>query len=68
MNNQVDNYNVYLNKVMKLLINILLYYIFLNILFCSNLTTSQNILIIIVFSVLAMYILDNNFPSCKVIL
>lgn len=66
MDNKVDNYNVYLNKGLKLVLNVLFYYIFLNILFCSKLETSQNILVIIVFSVVVMYILDNNFPSCNI--
>ena len=66
MDNQVDNYYVYLNKGLKLLMNILIYYIFLSILFDSDLTKAQYILVIIVFSVLVMYILDNNFPSCYV--
>ena len=64
MNNEIDHNYIYMNKGLKIILNIIFYYIFLNYLFMHNLSICKNILAIITFSVVIMYILDNNFPSC----
>jgi hypothetical protein len=64
MNNEIDHNNIYMNKGLKIILNIIFYYIFLNYLFMNNLSMSKNILVIITFSVVIMYLLDSNFPSC----
>ena len=64
MNNEIDHNNIYMNKGLKIILNIIFYYIFLNYLFMNNLSISKNILVIITFSIVIMYLLDSNFPSC----
>lgn len=63
MNINIDRKYYLYNKILKILINIILYYIFLLILFSFNMTQDTQILFIVAFSAVLLYILDGNFPA-----
>jgi hypothetical protein len=63
MNINIDKKYYLYNRILKILINIILYYIFLLILFSFNMTQNTQILSIVVFSTILLYILDCNFPA-----
>ena len=62
----VNNY-FFLYKSIKLLLNILLNYIFLTYILYTEYTITEKILFIITFNTVIFYILDYNFPFCNVI-
>lgn len=63
MNINIDKKYYLYNKVLKILINIISYYIFLLILFSFEMTQNTQILFIITFGAILLYILDGNFPA-----
>lgn len=63
MNINIDRKYYLYNRILKILINIILYYIFLLILFSFNMTQDTQILFIVAFSAVLLYILDGNFPA-----
>jgi hypothetical protein len=63
MNINIDKKYYLYNKILKILINIISYYIFLLILFSFKMSQDIQILSIVVFSAILLYILDGNFPA-----
>ena len=63
MNINIDKKYYLYNKVLKILINIISYYIFLLILFSFEMTRNTQILSIVAFGAILLYILDGNFPA-----
>ena len=63
-----DNTQYYLIRFIKFIVNILLIYIFIEILFANmeSLSKLQVILIISVYCSIVLYILDNIFPICTI--
>jgi hypothetical protein len=66
----LDYKNYYLNKTMKILINLIITYIFLKFILNNEneFTNFEQILSICAFSCVLLYILDSNFPSCSITL
>lgn len=64
---QIDNKFVYIDKIIKYTLNITLMFLFTSWIINSSDTITQNqtILIICTISTILFYILDLNFPSCK---
>ena len=67
MDISIDNNYFILYKSIKLLLNILLNYIFLTYILYTEYTITEKILFIITFNTVIFYILDYNFPFCNVI-
>jgi len=67
MDISIDNNYFILYKSIKLLLNILLNYVFLSYILYTDFSINEKILFIITFSTVIFYILDYNFPFCKVI-
>jgi hypothetical protein len=63
MDINIDKKYYLYNRILKILINIILYYIFLLILFSFEMSQNTQILSIVVFSTVLLYILDGNFPA-----
>ena len=63
MDINIDKKYYLYNRILKILINIILYYIFLLILFSFDMSQHTQILSIVVFSTVLLYILDGNFPA-----
>ena len=62
----IDYKNYYLTRMIKLLINFILTYGFLEFLLNNNdLSKIELILLICTFSSVLLYILDSNFPACS---
>ena len=64
----LDNTQYYLIRFIKFIVNILLIYLFIEILFenMESLSKLQVILIISVYCSIVLYILDNIFPICTI--
>jgi hypothetical protein len=67
MDISIDNNYFILYKSIKLLLNILLNYVFLTYILYTDFSINEKILFIITFSTVIFYILDYNFPFCNVI-
>jgi hypothetical protein len=67
MDISIDNNYFILYKSIKLLLNILLNYVFLSYILYTDFSINEKILFIITFSTVIFYILDYNFPFCNVI-
>ncbi len=67
MDISIDNNYFMLYKSIKLLLNILLNYVFLSYILYTDFSINEKILFIITFSAVIFYILDYNFPFCNVI-
>ena len=67
MDISIDNNYFILYKSIKLLLNILLNYVFLSYILYTDFLINEKILFIITFSTVIFYILDYNFPFCNVI-
>ena len=63
---KIDNTQYYMLRFIKFIVNILLIYIFIELLFANmeSLSKLQVILIISVYCSIVLYILDNIFPIC----
>ena len=63
-----DNTQYYMLRFIKFIVNILLIYIFIELLFANmeSLSKLQVILIISVYCSIVLYILDNIFPICTI--
>jgi hypothetical protein len=66
MDISIDNNYFVLYKSIKLLLNIILNYVFISHILYTNFNMTEKILFIITFNTVLLYILDSNFPICNV--
>ena len=67
MDISIDNNYFILYKSIKLLLNILLNYVFLTYILYTDFSINEKILFIITFNTVIFYIIDYNFPFFNVI-
>jgi len=67
-NHKIDYTQYYLIRFIKFVLNLLLIYIFIELLFANmdSLSKFQVVLIISVYCSVVLYILDNIFPTCSI--
>ena len=66
MDISIDNNYFVLYKSIKLLLNIILNYVFISYILYTEFNMTEKILFIITFNTVLFYILDSNFPICNV--
>ena len=66
MDISIDNNYFVLYKSIKLLLNIILNYVFISYILYTDFNMTEKILFIITFNTVLLYILDSNFPICNV--
>ena len=66
MDISIDNNYFVLYKSIKLLLNIILNYVFISYILHTDFNMTEKILFIITFNTVLLYILDSNFPICNV--